>query len=111
MNKEEYLEKRKIIKDNIYEQNNNLDLLEEQYIKDNVKFEIGEKVKIIDPEHDNTWNNKIVPESIEFGFVANNYIDYYSGNIKQNIEKCKKDGTRSKHALYLNYRQIVEKIK
>jgi hypothetical protein len=105
MNKQEFLDKFTSIENKQRELRHQKRMLEEEYIKSNIEFKIGDKVVVTTPEG-KAWNGDIFPEKQRFAFV--NGFSQYNGGIEYKINKCKKDGTQSKHSDYLGHKETMK---
>lgn len=83
--------------------------IKDAYIKEHAKFEIGDKVVVIYPA---TYGPFPKPEKREYGFVCKNELNFRE-DVVPKLLKCKKDGTESRHELYVwSYEDvIIEKAK
>lgn len=114
MDKREFLYRKKLVMGQIHALNTNLDKLEEKYIKENAKFKIGEKVKIITPPYKyysvSTGEEKITNHNERFAFIAGFEIDY-KGDVIPILKKAKKDGSISLiNDRYIANKSYIERI-
>ena len=118
MDKKYFLEKETQLKGIIANAKQGLKTLEADYIEANREFDIDEKVVIVTRAHEVVWKKKgadekyIEPEKRRFAFVDG--FEVWSGEIKYELRKCKKDGTKSEHRDYCNNRfsdlETIKKI-
>jgi len=84
-----------------------------QFIIENSHFNIGDKVAVI-WEANSDWNKKQVPEKRVVVFVSKIEDKYFTGEIRYDFVKVKKDGTMSAQSAGLyGYKRIelIEKSK
>lgn len=103
MKKEQYQSEIKRLQDGIRAFQAAINLTNEQYIRENKRFNIGEKVKVIDPAY--VRFGKHFPENIRFAFVKGFQVSYF-GEIETILFKCKKDGTPSRQRDYTSENKI-----
>jgi hypothetical protein len=97
MEKNDYLATKNALTDKMHRIEHRIKMLEEGYIEDNKKFDIGELVQVVFP----AWEHmgKQFPERIDYGFVDGFIIgDGYE--VVPTLLKRKLDGTPSKQPLY-----------
>ena len=99
MKKEDYQKEKELIKNEITALQEKLKKTESAYIEANREFEIGEKVVVIYKKHKHHRYGEVPEESFP-AFVIGHEIDY-NNNVVPVLNKCKKDGTMSKHRYYL----------
>lgn len=116
MNKEEYNRKNKeILQKKILLKREEREL-KGKYICDSdiyKIFKMGDKVKIITPEHEATslltGKTSIVPEAVRYAFVVGYEIDFRS-DVRLQLNAAKKDGEMSKKRDYYTYDERIEAI-
>lgn len=116
MNKEEYERKKEeILKKKILLEKEEMEL-KGKYICDSdiyKKFKMGDKVKIITPEHKATsfltGKISIVPEAVRYAFVVGYEINFRNDVCLQ-LKAAKKDGEISKKRDYYAHNEIIEAI-
>ena len=99
MKKQDYTEAKEKINKDIRDLKILLAAINTEYIQANYEYEIGEKVKIITPQH-TAYNPFKQKETIRlkqerFAFISDYYIS--DNCVRYELFKCKKDGTASKH--------------
>lgn len=116
MNKEEYKRKKEeILKKKILLEREESELKGKYICSSDIykKFKIGDKVKIITPEHKVTslltGKISIVPEAVRYAFVVGYEIDFRS-DVRLKLKAAKKDGEMSKKHDYYTYDERIEAI-
>lgn len=107
MTREEYNAEMQKIKDEYTVLGNRETSIRKQYIAENAKIAIGERVKVTTPSF--THIGRTIPEKIEYGYVKSIGISH-SGDIDYKLVKEKKDGTPSHQTLYYGYNSIITKV-
>ena len=89
MKKLDYQEQKSQIEDSIKALTEEKTRLTNRYIELNKKFDVGQKVVVTDAN-----------ETEHIGFVSKIFVGY-KADVEYKFFKCKKDGTPSKHELWL----------
>ena len=104
MTKEEYLNREESLKNKIEEIREEIKNLRKQYIKDNIPYPIGTKVKIESKNYPDS------PKGVRVGVVTDFDVSFH-GDVMPIIMKMKKDGTaHATNRLYCCWFEKVEPI-
>lgn len=93
MEKEAFLENRKFIESEIEKMKTLKKELEAEYVECNKRFNLGDRIKKVRGQ--------------EFGYITGFKIDWH-GNIAEHAVKEKKDGTPSKHSMFIYQSSEIE---
>ena len=101
MKKHEYKLRKESILEKIIALEEELKSLKVLYINANRLFNAGDRVMIAIPESKSVFSDKVFPEKVEFGYFSHDEVNYHC-DIVPYIYKENKNGSQSKHRLYLN---------
>lgn len=107
MNKNEYLNLQNEISLKMAELRNESKRLDKEYLDSNLKLSIGDKVEVYYPERKHY--NEVIPAYTEIGYVSGKEVTY-SGQASYSLNKCKKDGSQSRHNLYGTFNDSNTKL-
>ena len=79
-----------------------------EYIANNAKFSVRDKVLVINNER--KWGDNIIPKKETEAFIKNAGVNS-NGDIYYSFLKCKKDGTQSSQGLYMCSYDEIKLIK
>ena len=113
MTKEEFLASMRELEETIAKYREQEKQLKEQYINENKKFELDEKVKIITPAYKRSIpdenGRRYMPQDFKYGFVEDYEVDN-QGNIRYVLAKMNATCKKSQHRTYYTDMDLLEKV-